>query len=105
MAAFSVMLVLVVCLLGSGGVRAEDAEWPRRITRPEATILMYQPQPERFRGNILTARAAVAVTLKGTTSPVYGTVWFSSRVETDREQRTVRIADFAVTRATLPATS
>lgn len=100
--AASFFLLGSVLLLGAGGAKAADPEWPRQIAAPQATIVMYQPQPESLRGNILAARIAVAVTLKGRRQPIYGTVWTSSRVETDRNQRTVRIADLSVTQVTLP---
>jgi len=89
-------------LLEGGPARADDPEWPRQIDAPQATIVIYQPQPETLKGNILTARAAVAVTLKGSTNPIYGTVWTNSRIETDRDQRTVTIADLTVTEVKLP---
>jgi hypothetical protein len=98
----NLILLGTVLLLGSSRARAADPGWPRQIDAPQATIVLYQPQPETFQGNILTARAAVAVTPKGTANPVYGTVWTSSRVETDRDQRTVTIVDLTVTRATFP---
>jgi hypothetical protein len=89
-------------LLEGGPARADDPEWPRQIDAPQATIVIYQPQPETLKGNILTARAAVAVTPKGSTNPIYGTVWTNSRIETDRDQRTVTIADLTVTEVKLP---
>src|SRR5258708_4121888 len=99
------ILVGSALLLGSRQVGADDPEWPRQIDAPEATIVLFQPQPETFHANILTARIAVAVTLKSETTPVYGTVWTTSRIETDREQRTVTIVDLTVTRTKFPDSS
>jgi hypothetical protein len=97
------LLLLGSVLLLCGSLQgAADPDWPRQIDAPEATIVLYQPQPESFKGNILSGRTAIAVTLKGSTNPLYGTVWMSSRVETDRDQRTVTIADLTVTRLKFP---
>ena len=70
-------------------IAAETAapKWPREIDTPEAKIVMYQPQLESFEGNRLTGRAAVAVTPRGRTEPVFGAVWIDARVSTDRDNR------------------
>ena len=60
--------------------------WPRRATIDGWIITVYQPQPERLDGNLLTARAAVSVA-KDNSEPVFGAEWMSIRLEIDREQR------------------
>jgi hypothetical protein len=95
-------LLASMLLASSSPSGAVDPDWPRQIDTPEATIVLYQPQPETLQGNILTARFAVAVTMKSRSTPVYGTVWTSSRVETDREHRTVTLVDLNVTRMKFP---
>ncbi len=83
-------------------VRTGEGPWPREINTPKGTIVIYQPQPEKFEGNILKARAAVAVKLKGSTQPVFGAVWFKARLDTDRAERTATIADVSVTQVRFP---
>ena len=54
----------VLCLLGAVGNAPvqtdETAGWPREIRVDIVTVVMYQPQPETFEGNVLKARAAVS---------------------------------------------
>jgi hypothetical protein len=91
-------LVFGVTVL-SGSVSAQDDPnpWPRDILAPNATVTMYQPQLESFEGNTLTARAAVAVDTGGA-EPVYGAVWMTASILTDREERTAELVSLDVTR-------
>ncbi|MBN1345215.1 MAG: hypothetical protein JXQ73_21150 [Phycisphaerae bacterium] len=81
---------------------AEESEWPREIQAPEAKIVVYQPQLESFKGNTLTARAAVSVTPSGAAEPVFGAVWLKCRVETDRDSRTVTLVSLEIPEAKFP---
>jgi hypothetical protein len=81
---------------------AAEPEWPLEIDVPKAKIVIYQPQLESFKGDKLTARAAVAVTKTGTTDPVFGAVWFAARVETDRDARAVTCLGVDVRDAKFP---
>ena len=75
-----------------------DSPWPREIQATQGTVLMYQPQPQQLDGIQLESRAAVSVTLAGTDEPVYGVVWFKSRLVTDRDERMATIEDISVER-------
>ncbi|MHC4942048.1 MAG: carbohydrate-binding family V/XII [Planctomycetota bacterium] len=77
-------------------------EWPHEIAVPEGVIVIYQPQPESFEGDKLTARAAVSVTRTSESEPVFGAAWFEARVATDRDERTVTLIDLDVTAAKFP---
>ena len=46
-------------------------QWPRTIENPQAKITLYQPQPESFTGDKLSARAAVSVT-PPSKDPIFG---------------------------------
>ncbi|MCZ6916544.1 MAG: carbohydrate-binding family V/XII, partial [Gemmatimonadetes bacterium] len=81
---------------------AEDPGWPREIRVGTATILMYQPQPESFEGNMLSARAAISVERSEGAELQFGAVWITSRVETDRDTRIVRVLDATVNRVRFP---
>jgi hypothetical protein len=87
-------------------VAATDADslqlgWPREIQQDGYAITMYQPQVDSFENDRLTSRAAVSVT-KDAGEPVFGAVWITARVETDREERLVTIADVRVPRVRFP---
>jgi hypothetical protein len=91
-------------LLGSlSWVQAATTDsWPKDITSPEGMVVIYQPQPEKLEGDQLEARAAVAVELKGSEEPVFGTVWFKARLDTERSERLATIADVSVTHVRFP---
>ena len=82
---------------------AEDVlnNWPREIETTRGVIVVYQPQPESLDGNLLQFRAALSLERTGE-EPVFGAVWFETRLETDRAERTALITDLNVTDARFP---
>jgi hypothetical protein len=62
----------------------------------------YQPQPEKFENNMLLGRAAISLVPKGKSTPVFGVIWFSGRVDTDRDAETSLLRDIVVTNARWP---
>ncbi|MEE9262807.1 MAG: hypothetical protein V3V11_00005, partial [Vicinamibacteria bacterium] len=99
-----ILSVFAMILLLSGGPLAaqDDGGWPREIDAPAAKILMYQPQLDTFKGDRLTGRAAVSVTPKGKSEPVFGAMWINARVSTDRDTRMVDILDAKVENVRFP---
>ncbi len=95
-------IVLAITLATGVFAQEDDLGWPREIDTPAARILVYQPQVDSFVQNDLTARAAVSVTLDGATTPVFGAVWFASRVATDRDNRIVTILETKVPQVRFP---
>ena len=77
-------------------------EWPRVIQVPLARIVIYEPQLESFKGDLLAARAAVSVTPTDSEAPVFGAVWLAGRVAVDREARTVNLLSVSVTDVKFP---
>jgi hypothetical protein len=88
-------------LLSRPGLAAQDP-WPKRFEDPKGTVVMYQPQLEDYKDDILTARAAVSVKTKEMKTPVFGAVWLSGRVLTDRDTRMATIDEVKVTDAKFP---
>jgi hypothetical protein len=92
-------IILVICstalLYGN--------DWPREIPSSEGLITMYQPQLEKYSGNTLRARAAVSIIPTGEVEPIFGAIWVSCRVFTDRPSRTVRLEEMEVRRIKFPA--
>jgi len=81
---------------------APNFEWPRVIQVPQARIVIYEPQLESFKGDLLAARAAVSVTPTDSEAPVFGAVWLTGRVAVDREARTVNLLSVSVTDVKFP---
>ena len=95
-------LLTAVILFAGSVVRAQELSWPQEISSDEGTLVIYQPQPETLEGNSLSARAAIAIELKGSSEPIFGAMWFTSRIETDQDAGTATILDIKVTRAGWP---
>ena len=70
--------------------------WPREIDTDKGNILLYQPQVDSLNGDKLSSRAAVSITLKGKSDPIYGAVWLESRLSIDREARSAEVVDVKV---------
>jgi hypothetical protein len=80
----------------------EDNVWPKEITVPQGKVVIYQPQPDKLDGNKLDGRAAVAIEMDGGDGPVFGVVWITARLETDRTERTATLVDATVTDSRFP---
>lgn len=96
------LLTLNVLLCGLALGAAKDPEWPITFETPKGRFVLYQPQPETFKGDKITARAAVSATPAGKTQPIFGAVWLEARVLTDRENRTVTIVEMSVPQVRFP---
>lgn len=77
--------------------------WPRDVPLAGgAEALIYQPQVNRWEGNQLDWRVAVALTPSGAKTPVYGVVRGSARTDVDRGTRTVALRDLTVSQIRFP---
>ncbi len=95
----TLLLPLAVAPLTS---MAEDYGWPREIATPKATITIYQPQPEKLEGNHLTGRAAISIRTRDRAEPIFGAVWLTATIETDRNLNLAMIRSLTVTRVRWP---
>lgn len=91
-----------VLQLHEGRERVDEA-WPRKATRGEETITMYQPQVEAWEGDELRAYAALALVSKTDKTTKYGVLWFTARTEVDKVNRQVTLNDFRITKVKFPA--
>ncbi|MEW6660487.1 MAG: hypothetical protein AB1424_17715 [Thermodesulfobacteriota bacterium] len=98
----AILPVLALVLAGGRPVLAAQDKWPKRFQHPKGAVVMYQPQLEDFKDDKLTARAAVSVQTKGMKAPLFGAVWLSGRVLTDRDTRMATIDQVKVTEAKFP---
>ncbi len=57
-------MVLTLLLILARPILAAQDPWPKRFEHPKGTVVMYQPQLEDFKDDILTGRAAVSVKKK-----------------------------------------
>jgi hypothetical protein len=75
---------------------AEDLGWPKEIATGNGKLLLYQPQIDRFKGNIIEGRAAMSFTATGTKEPIFGAFWFKALLETDFDTRTATLLSIQV---------
>ncbi len=80
----------------------ETSNWPKKIEKNGATIIIYTPQVESLTANTLESRAAVSVTNEEYPSPVFGAMWFNCQIQTDRDDRTVVLLNMKVSAAKFP---
>jgi len=80
-----------------------DQGWPRKIESGGVTVLIYQPQVDKWQGNRLDSFAAVSVGSDPTQEPTYGIVYFTARTEVDKVNRLVTLEDCQATKANFPA--
>ncbi len=81
---------LIVLLIAAAGTRAQEISWPQELVAADGSVVViYQPQVEDFTGNIIEGRAAVSVSRPTSGNvPVFGAVWLTARIDTDRDTRT-----------------
>jgi hypothetical protein len=79
-----------------------EFSWPMELESEKGIITtLYQPQLESFKSNKLSGRMAITVKpLK--TDMVFGAVWFSATMETDLENRTVRLKSVDIQNTNFP---
>jgi hypothetical protein len=112
--------VVLVCLLSSSVAAADIANdatdrpdtasvtpsalpWPTQISARDSRFVVYQPQFDKWDGDRLEGRAAVAVHAQADEQPSsFGMVWISARTETNRASGIVIIRDLAITKADFP---
>ena len=76
--------------------------WPRQFTLGNAVVLVYQPQVERWEGNRLDFRAAVAAKASGSNAETFGVIWGTARTEVNRVNRMVTLEEISLTRSNFP---
>ena len=96
---FTHSLFLVLCFFTFNA----QAQWPMDLTSPGgAFITIYQPQLESFEGVILKGRAAFSVKPKADDEPLFGVLWFTATMETDRDTRMATLASIIIDDIKLP---
>ena len=89
---------------GRAASQAWDAQtWPRVIADGDREITVYQPQVERWRNNVLEARAAVSVDRPGAEAKTLGVVWFKARTQVDKANDQVALDDVEVVKTNFPS--
>ena len=99
---FSAGLLAGVFTLAMAASAHAQFEWPQQIEADEGVIVVYQPQPESLNGNILGGRAAMSLELNGRDDPIFGVMWFTATLDTDRDANIATVRDLKVERVAWP---
>lgn len=85
-----------------GATRPADSGWPRTFTSGSDRFTIYQPQVDKWEGNLIDLYSAVELkTEKGTTK--YGVIWLQARTEVDKVNRLVTLDQVRLTKVKFPA--
>jgi len=76
--------------------------WPRDVSIPSAAILVYQPQVNKWDGNQIDFRAALAIKPTGAQQETFGVVFATARTQVDKVTRMVVFEDLQITKADFP---
>ena len=76
--------------------------WPRKVDLANASVLVYQPQINKWERNQLDFRAAVAIQPVGAKSETFGTFFATARTQVDRVARTVVLENLKIYRSDFP---
>ncbi|MBT8342681.1 MAG: carbohydrate-binding family V/XII [Desulfatitalea sp.] len=99
------LLLILVLMLPATHAAAQVSQvidWPQEVSAAEGKITIYQPQPEKLSGNTLTGRAAMSLALAEHKEPIFGALWFTAKIDTDREAGLATIRDLRITRVRWP---
>ncbi len=76
-------------------------QWPKEIVKNGTVVVLYQPQLESFKGNILEGRMALSVTPKDSET-IFGALWFKAQLATDLDERTALLKKIDITKIHFP---
>lgn len=102
-AMFGMSLVCQSPLSAQPATVADGSElsWPRVYTNG-VVLAIYQPQIEKWEGETLESRSAVAITPVGGNAPVYGVAWLRARTAIDKSAGIVTLDDIMVVKVKFP---
>src|SRR5262249_9478346 len=76
--------------------------WPRDISISNAAVLIYQPQVNKWVGNQIDFRAALAIKPTGAKEETFGAVFATARTQVDKISRMVVFENLKITKADFP---
>jgi len=95
-----IYLSLIVLLLTvSLSVQAQDV-WPKDVALSGGgKVTVYEPQPESLSGNKTTGRAAVSYRKTANAEPIFGAIFYTAIMSTDKDNRMAELESLDVTNA------
>ncbi|MFO1398111.1 MAG: hypothetical protein U1F48_13700 [Burkholderiales bacterium] len=76
--------------------------WPRDISISNAAVLIYQPQVNKWEGNQIDFRAALAIKPTGAKDETFGVIFATARTQIDKVDRMVVFENLKITKSDFP---
>ena len=76
--------------------------WPRDVGLTSAAVLVYQPQVNKWEGNQIDFRAALAIKPTGAKEETFGVIFATARTQVDKVARTVVFENLKITKIDFP---
>ena len=76
--------------------------WPRVVDLTNGQVLVYQPQVNKWDGNRIDFRAALAIKPTGAKDETFGVIFATARTQVDKVARTVVFEDLKITKTDFP---
>src|SRR5882762_4196558 len=89
-------LFFIFVFSSNAGIGQASQQWPKAIGSDGYSIKIYQPQVESLDGNTLNARGAFSILSTGGSDPVFGALWVTATLQTDRVKRTATLEKIKV---------
>ena len=76
--------------------------WPRVVDLKNGQVLVYQPQVNKWEGNRIDFRCALAIKPEGAKEEAFGVIFANARTQVDKVARTVVFEDLKFTKTDFP---
>ena len=97
---FTILLIVLPFLAFAG----DEKFWPKEIPAGKGGIItLYQPTLEDLEGVLLKGRSAVSYKKSEKDEPVFGVIWFTATLETDKNNRMATLQKFDITNSKFSA--
>ena len=91
------VIAIMLMIFSTFSVVAQN-KWPKEMKLADGSSLtIYQPQPESLNGNKITGRAAVSVKKNTGGEPIFGAIFYSGTITTDKASRMAELETLSIT--------
>lgn len=98
-------IILFIYLLFINQLHAQEGEpeflWLKENSTKKGAIRLYQPQLDSYNNNVLESRPAFCI-ITSKKDIVFGVVWSTARVSTDKEERNVSLEKLDIIKVHFP---
>jgi hypothetical protein len=95
--AFRILTILTLFVINVAHAQDQSSSfWPKEINTKKGKVVIYQPQPEVLKGDVLEARAAISVQGTGEPAPIFGAIWLTAQLDVNKTIRLVRFVSAKV---------